>query len=296
MAERQIVTLPYGEGLDRATGRMVVQPSKFEDLRNVFMFDGKAQSRNGLIQESVLLDDVAGARDTAVLLQALRSTSTAMGIGYESATREIWVNTLTRDGEVPINVGLLGVLSASASFIPPIIIGADSDNKMFLAHNEPTLVDRIVTQFYDPLTSPNLNNLQADLDGEGAADVFFLGVVRHLSYIFGWGYGNATDPNRGDVVRVSLSGDSSMFRDTDFFEAGQQGEPVMVCRPASTFLMVFKETETYQIFGYSPDTFGIRPSDTLFGCIGSPLAVSIAACKGLVDNVLWHQRGNRADN
>jgi len=40
--------------------------------------------------------------------------------------------------------------------------------------------------------------------------------------------------------------------------------------------MVFKETETHQIFGYSPDTFGIRPADTLFGCVSSRLAVSVA--------------------
>lgn len=40
--------------------------------------------------------------------------------------------------------------------------------------------------------------------------------------------------------------------------------------------MVFKENETYEIFGYSPDTFGIRLADSLFGCVGSRLAVSVA--------------------
>ena len=286
-----IITLPYGEGLERSAGAMVVRPTSFDDLRNVHLRDGKAQARGGLTLASVLQDDGPTDLDVTVMLAALRSEAAAIGVGYNTtggANREIWANRMTIDGTNPVQVGQLGTLNAGATFVPPIIVGADSDNRFFFAHDEPLISSRLVTQYYDPGTFPNLNNLQADLDGNGQADVFFRGVVRHLSYVFGWGYGSATDKNRGDVVRVSNSGDSTIFEDFAFFEAGQKGEVVMVCRSAGTSLMVFKETESYEIFGYSPDTFGIRLADSLFGCVGSRLAVSVS---GTV--FFWSTQGPR---
>ena len=287
--DRRIITLPYGEGLERSKGIMVVNPTTFDDLRNVFQFDGKAQVRRGLTLASVLVDDQANDLDVTVMLEPLRSLSASMGVGYATASREVWLNRLAIDGTSPIEVGQLGTLGGDATFVPPVIIGADSDNKFFIAHDEPKLTARFVTQVFDPEGSPQLSPLKADLDGtSGDRDVFFRGVVRHLSYIFGWGFGNVQDPNRGDVVRVSNSGDSRVFEDFAFFEAGQQGETVMVCRSAGPTLSVFKETETYEIFGYSPDTFGIRLADSLFGCVGSRLAVSIA---GTV--FFWSTQGPR---
>ena len=290
--DRRIITLPYGEGLERSKGVMVVQPTTFEDLRNVFQFDGKAQVRKGTVLRSILQDDQPADLDVTVMLEPLRSESASMGVGYNTTggnNREVWLNRMLIDGTVPTPIGLLGVLDGGVTFEPPIIVGADSSNKFFIAHDEPNPTSRLVTQVYDPMDFPQLSNLQADLDGvSGQQDVFFRGVVRHLSYIFGWGYGSFSDPVRGDVVRVSNSGDSRIFEDFAFFEAGQQGETVMVCRSAGPTLSVFKETETYEIFGYSPDTFGIRLADSLFGAVGSRLAVSVA---GTV--FFWSTQGPR---
>ncbi len=291
--DRRVITLPYGEGLQRSTGVMVTRPQSFDDIRNMFLFEGKAQVRAGVDLKSVLQGDLITPEDldVTVMLEPLRSLSASMGVGYNTtggSNREVWLNRMLIDGTSPSVIGLLGVLDGAVTFVPPIIIGADSDNKFFIAHDEPNPTSRFVTQVYDPEDFPQLTNLQADLDGNGQADVKFRGVVRHLSYIFGWGFGNASDPVRGDVVRVSNSGDSRVFEDFAFFEAGQQGETVMLCRSAGPTLMVMKETETYEIFGYSPDTFGIRLADSLFGCVGSRLAVSIA---GTV--FFWSTQGPR---
>jgi len=292
--DRRVITLPYGEGLQRSTGVMVARPQSFDDIRNMFLFEGKAQVRAGVGLKSVLQGDLITPEDldVTVMLEPLRSLSASMGVGYNTtggSNREVWLNRMLIDGTNPSVIGLLGVLDGAVTFVPPIIIGADSDNKFFIAHDEPNPSSRFVTQVYDPEDFPQLTNLTADLAGNGAeSDVFFRGVVRHLSYIFGWGYGNVDDPVRGDVVRVSNSGDSRIFEDFAFFEAGQQGETVMVCRSAGPTLMVMKETETYEIFGYSPDTFGIRLADSLFGCVGSRLAVSIA---GTV--FFWSTQGPR---
>ena len=290
MAERRVVTLPMGEGLERSKGIMVVQATSFEDLRNVFLFDGKAQVRAGLANRSVLQDDVPANLDVTLMLAPFRSEAASIGVAFDDTSKEVWLNRLDIDGTNPSVIGSLGTLDAGITFDPPLIIGADSDNKFFIAHDEPNPTSRLVTQIYDPSSSPQISNLTADLDGiNGDQDVKFRGVVRHLSYIFGWGFGSFSDPVRGDVVRVSNSGDSKIFEDFAFFEAGQQGETVMVCRSAGPSLMVYKETETYEIFGYSPDTFGIRLADSLFGCVGSRLAVSVA---GTV--FFWSTQGPRA--
>jgi hypothetical protein len=283
-----------GEGLERSKGVMVVKPTTFEDIRNMFLFDGKAQVRSGLLAKGVLQDDQPVDLDVTVMLSPLRSEAASIGVGYNTTggtNREIWINRMAIDGTAPFSVGLYGVLPTDASFDPPIIIGADSDRRFFFAHDEPKALSRLVTKVYDPDEFPNLAPLLADLDGEGQNEVFFRGVVRHLSYIFGWGFGSSLDPVRDDVVRVSNSGDSTIFEDFAFFEAGQQGEVVMTCRSAGPSLMVFKENETYEIFGYSPDTFGIRLADSLFGAVGSRLAVSIA---GTV--FFWSTQGPRLTN
>ena len=285
---RRIITLPYGEGLQRSTGVMVVRATSFDDIRNMFLFEGKAQVRQGFALKSILQDDVPSDLDVTIMLAPFRSEAQSVGVGYDSVTKELWLNRLDIDGTNPTVIDSLGTLDGGITFDPPIIVGADSDNKFFFAHDEPNPTSRLVTQVFDPADFPQIQNLTANLDGNGEQDVFFRGVVRHLSYIFGWGFGSASDPVRGDVVRVSNSGDSKIFEDFAFFEAGQQGETVMVCRSAGPTLMVYKETETYEIFGYSPDTFGIRLADSLFGCVGSRLAVSVA---GTV--FFWSTQGPR---
>jgi len=290
--DRKIITLPYGEGLARSEGVMVVAPNSFDDIREFYFYKGRAQVRKGLTESTILIDDVgADILGPVVALAPLRAENAAMGVAHDPASEEIWVNRLAIDGTTPSNVGLFGLLPATATFDPPIIIMADTDGKQFIAHDEPFFNARIVTQYYDSLTFPFLNNLTADLDGNGDADVFFRGVARHLSYIFGWGFGSDSQKDRPSIVRVSTAGNVTQFLDDAFFDVGQPGEPVMVCRSAGAFFMVFKETETHQIFGYSPDTFGVRPSDTLYGCVSSRLAVSVA---GTV--FFWSVQGPRATN
>ena len=191
---RRIITLPYGEGLDRSTGVMVVRATSFDDIRNMFLFEGKAQVRDGLLTRSVLHDDQPVDLDVTVMLEPLRSLSASIGVGYNTTggnNREVWLNRLLIDGTNPEAIGLLGTLDSGVTFEPPIIIGADSDKKFFIAHDEPNPTSRLVTQVYDPEDFPQLTNLQGNLDGvSGQQDIFFRGVVRHLSYIFGWGYGS----------------------------------------------------------------------------------------------------------
>ncbi|MDH3368924.1 MAG: hypothetical protein OEO17_13875, partial [Gemmatimonadota bacterium] len=300
MAPRQRLFLPFGSGLDRASGVMVAEPTSFEDLRNVFLYRGKAQVRKGYERTSQLVDNVAGILDQVIELAPIRSEGAGMGVGYDQATRELHLNLMSIGGENPSHQasalanGQLFTLSLAATFDPPVLDMVDTYNRMFIAHQEPLIAARNATRIWSPAGSPAVQDLTADLDDDDVeAPVKFRGVTRYLSYLVGWGYGTESDPNRPEVVRVSLAGDPNLFDPRHWFKAGQRSEPVVTCRqagtpPRSASILAFKETETYEIFGYSPETFGIRPADRQFGCAGPRLAVTVG------DTVFfWSNQGPR---
>ncbi|MCL7965373.1 MAG: hypothetical protein M8858_08145 [marine benthic group bacterium] len=280
--DRKRLFLPFGDGLERAKGVMVTEPTQFEDLRNMILWDGKAEFRKGYSRTCVLIDDASADLETVLALSPIRAEGAAIGIGYESVNNRVHANLMGIDGTGPshIDSGLgndqVFDLSATATFDPPIIHLADTYNKCFIAHDEPAIAARAQTAYYDPNASPQIQYMTADLDSLGDNPVYFRGVTRFLSYLCGWGFGSDSEPDRPDIVRVSLAGDPLLYDPRHYFIAGQRSEPVMTCKPAGKLLQVFKETETYEIFGYSPETFGIRPADTRYGCVGSRLAVSLA--------------------
>ena len=280
--DRQRLFLPFGEGLERAKGVMVTQPTQFEDLRNVILWDGKAEIRKGYSRTTTLIDDAAADMETVVALSPIRAESAALGVGYNSGSKELHANLMGIDGTGASHLasgepsGELFILSGSATFDPPMLHLADTFNKCFIAHDEPQFSARAQTMYYDPNASPQIQLLTADLDGKGDNPVYFRGVTRFTNFLAGWGFGSDSEGDRPDIVRVSLAGDPLLYDPRHWLIAGQRNEPVMTCRPAGKLLQVFKETDTYEIFGYSAETFGIRPADTLFGSVGSRLAVAVA--------------------
>lgn len=295
MPERKRLFLPFGGGLEREKGVMVTEPTKFEDLRNVILYGGKAQFRKGYSRTCTLVDNLTADLETVLALGPVRAEGAALGIGYDNTSKEAHVNLMGIDGTGPSHIpssnpnGELFTLGGGATFDPPVVHLADTYNKCFMAHDEPQISARAQTAYYDPNASPQIQLLAADLDGAGSNPVYFRGVTRFLSYLVGWGFGSNTEPDRPDIVRVSLAGDPLLFDARHYFIAGQRNEPVMTCSPAGKLLLAFKETETHEVFGYSPETFGIRPADTLFGCVGSRLAISVAKTV-----YFWSVQGPRA--
>jgi hypothetical protein len=78
-----------------------------------------------------------------------------------------------------------------------------------------------------------------------------------------------------------------------YFIVGNRGDPIVTCRPCrgipNPSLLVFKESETYELFGYDRASFGVRLIDPYFGIAGPMLA---AAFNGVVFG--WSLDGPRA--
>lgn len=370
MPDRPRLPLVFGSGLDRATGVLGTDPRSMRDLRNVYLYRGKAQARKGHSVVNSFLDDGGLAVQDVVLIHPMQAEQIGVVVGYQDTDRELHVYRVSGDGIGTNRIGSWFTLAASAHE-PPRAFAAESYRKMFLAHDETRFNRRAQTFYYDPFDVPQLRALTANLgrgsggpEGAGVlsvngahavdattisvakaagvnwnakegdiitfqgdpqqyaiaadvtvvqdantnvtitpglefalvggeaitvrANVRFRGVTRYLNYAVGWGYGTGADPDRAEIVRVSLPGNPLEWKAPHYFIAGLGDDPVLNCLPTNDRLIVFKGAEQYEIVGYSRQTFGIKPGDRLYGLAGSRLGVSI---NGMV--YFWSLEGPR---
>lgn len=281
MGERNHLTIPFGGGLDRESGVLTVQPSAFSDLRNVHLHDGRAELRKGLLQK-LSLD---GVTDILGIFPA-RTAGIGVVIAYASGPRTVSLWITSGDVSTTAKVGDLPWTIAAGAVSPPRIFGADSYDKLLIAHDEPNFAYRNCTALYD-IGAGTIDNFLSPTLGT----VKFRGVYTYLSYMIGWGHGTDTDPDRPEIVRTSLPAEPTNFDINHYFVAGQRGDPVLRCEAAGDVLAVRKQSQSYDIFGYDRSTFGIKPSDRLFGIGGSRLGITVGAV-----NYFWSLDGPRSSS
>lgn len=287
MPERQRVPLPMGPGLDRSSAKIDRPPGAVLDIRNLLLKEQKAQARGGITEQVGVTMDGGGTADDIVFVAAHRAAVRNVLVAHRSASTEpLQVFRTATNGLNPIFADGWPAPPATRPE-PPVVHGAEVYTRFFLAHDEEDIGYRRPTQI---LTSAGvLSTLQADLDGAGNNDVYFRGVFRYLSYLGGWGFGTDADPDRGEIVRLSLPDDATVFRKEHLFYCGARGEPVIACAPTSNRILVLKERETHVITGYDRSTFGVRQIDPSYGVV-SPRAWAVL--EGVV--YVWSVEGPRA--
>lgn len=272
---RQRLPVPWGEGLDRASGAMAIAPSSFTDLRNVRLADGRVEYRKGLAR----LTAISGA--TAILaVTPIRAQGLAAVVTYHDPTRVVSLYFVDATGTDIAFVATLYVIPAGAAS-PPSIIMAASYDKLLIAHDEANFALRQQTMVYAPADN-TVTPLLADFAREGTSyPVKFRGVARHLAYLVGWGYGqHSSDPavdteDRPETLRISDPGEPTTFQPEHYFLVGQQGDPIIGCGPVGGVLGIGKAGESYKLVGYDRTTFGVVPLDPQFGLLASKLHVSV---------------------
>ena len=279
MPEKQRAQLVFGSGFDRETGVMATAPASFEDLRNVILFQGKAQTRKGL--EPMLEFPVTHL----LAIQPLRSEGAGMIVTYDQVTGLVDIYRVDAAATAFSFVGNWFQMDGGAA--PPVVITTEVFGRVFFAHNDKFEAQRADTYVYNPFGADLLGPIEADLDGQGVHPIKFAGVVRHLDYLFGWGFGTLSQ-DRPEMVRVSMPGQPTVFHKEHYFVIGDRRDPVIACVPFASTLGVWKDAETHEIFGYARATFGSRIIDPLYGCIGSRLAVNVTG--GLF---FWSEIGPR---
>ena len=293
---RKRVPIPFGGGVDRHSGVMVVEAPSFEYLWNVHLFRGKAQLRRGLDPILTAFADGGATIDSVLAIQALQSRNVAVIVGYDSAAQAVHVYTVNGDGTgTPVHIGLWFTLAAGAAD-PPTIIACEGYERVFLAHDERYLSFRASTVYYD-IVSTSLKTLSADWAvGDTLApvdadeEIKFRGVTTYLDYLVGWGFGTKTD-GRAEIVRISLPEDQATFDAEHYWTVGQKGVPVLACAAAGDVLLAMKASSTHRLIGTSWLDFGMLMADARYGIAGSRLAVPHRG-----ELYVWTQEGPRVSS
>jgi hypothetical protein len=244
-----------------------------------------------------LLDDDGNPCTAVSGIHNQRTNREGIVIGYQAATRKVFVYRTTTLGENPEILersdgeNYWFILPEAASE-PPRVFMADTYGKVFLAHDEPFEALRGETYYYDGTEGRPLRPLLADLDRTGTENpIKFRGVVTHLAYLLGWGFGHNTVKDRPEIVRASLPGEPTVFEPEHLWYAGQVGDPVLNVVPCGDVAVVLKEAELHQIVGYDRASFGIRPLDPHEGVRASHLAIGhLGRC------YFWSADGPRVTN
>lgn len=286
--------LIFGGGLDRETGAMAMQPGGMEDVRNVHALQGKFQVRRGF--ERVLTFNDGTDEQTDVLGGvAMRGRRAAVHVTYDSVNYKVnvfigdatgtWASFLA---EWPFKKEDNSDILSATNADPPVIILAEYNNLVFLAHSVNDVNARAQTHYVYWDESAGEYKLGAMFNrwrDSGAVlqdmKTRFRGVTKHLDYLVGWGWGT-TEEDRPELVRVSepgvpLSGlqNGSAFNHYHYWIPGDEGDPVITCQPAAETLLCFKESETWELYGDSFLDFGQRRINARYGMLEPRLAVNI---------------------
>lgn len=290
-----IIQIPFGPGLDKESGSLIVQPNRMQDLRNVYHHEGSLVVRKGVEKTVDFFDFVATTTPASHVLMgiAIRSENAGIVVTFEETLRKVTVHRVDALGTTATAIGHWewreGTVVWPGTEIPKIIL-AEIFGTVYMAHDDSFASRRANTYVYDPFFGPgqltplravltrphDLSAEEAHIDPDSEA-VRFRGVVRHLSYLFGWGWGNSgPDGIRPEMLRSSYPGEPRRFDPDHYWIVGDRRDPIVSAAPARQTLLVAKQTETHQIIGYSRQTFGQRPYDHLYGCLGGRLMTSVA--------------------
>jgi len=275
------VPIVFGKGLDRETGVMAMETGGMEDLRNVHLLDGKVQVRRGF--ERVLTFTDPSDNDQTHILGGIPvlGERAAIYVTYDQLNGKVnvwygdgaasWVSYL---GEWEFkNASDVDLIAAADE--PPVISMAEMAGTILLAHDKSDVDYRAQTAIItkNAVTFAWQLNLLT-VDWSGIQKVRFRGVVKHIEYICGWGWGSDSE-DRPEIVRVSEPGVPNSFSVTDYWLPGDAGDPVTACYSSGETLLAFKETHTWELFGNNRANFGQRLLDGLYGMLHSRLAVSV---------------------
>lgn len=326
MTTPRIIQVPFGPGLDKESGAMVVKPGSMLDLRNLYHHEGSLVARHGM-EKKIRFVDYQTSNDATHILAgiAIRSERIGIVVSFYEPTGHVTIHrvdgagtTATPLGNWPYDWdGTTATLAWPTTEIPKVVL-AEIYGTVYFAHDERYATRRAPTWVYDPFfeysDEGGLSGLKAAFGGDhnytaeqvhllpvynplDAGDTYddaskseivrFRGVTRHLDYLVGWGWGNILEA-RPELVRISYPGEPRRFHPDHYWIAGDKRDPVINCKTARKTLLVFKETETFRIHGYSRATFGIEPYDNLYGCLSGRLARTVSG-----EVFFWSAEGPR---
>lgn len=150
LANRTRVPLVFGQGLDRSTGKMAVEPSRPQDIRNFHLYEGKAELRKGYLAAVGPLTVPAGKPTDAgatcgkiLAIQPLQSDGSAIVVGLIGQNLHVW--RVEGDASGFSYVAFWHTIPTGGV---ARVRSCETYGVAVLAHDEPALAKRGATMFY----------------------------------------------------------------------------------------------------------------------------------------------------
>lgn len=283
---KQSVLLPWALGVDRDTGAPSEDPTSFSDMRNVVFQNAAVRIRAGLGTAVAQLSEDLVAYGTPFL-----AYGTIVWVIFNPTTRAVEVVETDLQGQNEVAVGTWGTLNASAT-TPPRFLAAESYGVLVFAHDDPNVTVRLPNYRFDPASvGTEWAVVTADLDGLGVQNVVARGVVQHLGYIWYWGFGSNSDPDRPEILRRSTPDDPTTLLPEAYIEFGARLSPIIGCVSGNNALLVFKSSSWYRLDGSVSADFSPRLVDPAVGLVSPRALVNL---QGIV--YWWSPYGPRSTN
>lgn len=268
------------------------EPNDFVRLDNWTTFRGRFALRSPIFLTTTLT--AADANATRALAGVYHDGKLWLAV-YRDANDDVRLWELTTTGAFTADRGAIWT-SITTTIPRPIMCSFEGGSatagtkRIYIADYD----EQQNTRFWD---STSINTLTVDFDDSGSAEsVKFHYVFPYQFHLWGAGFFQGTT-GRKEMLRFSQPGlipavdpdtlDSVEWFAADFRSAGRRGDKITNLALSGGPMIVFKDRQTYALFGYDSQSWAIRQLSERAGAIG-PYA-SASTGDGLC--FFWSERG-----
>lgn len=213
---------------------------------------------------------------------AVQGTASAASAGvafsFDTSGNKIYLHQLGEDDSI---LRTMDAITSYTEAKPPQMTGFEMFSKFYFCPDaREAVASRKGLHTFDP-TGPTVSQISANVGG-GSAVLRFKGIAKHRgATILGWGYFDATTPDRPEIVRYCKYADPATWvadaepTTAGYFVCGTRGLPVTACATAGQVTIIGKPTEIFALDGDYSEQFYTRQIGSAHG----PLSVT-----GMVSN------------
>lgn len=206
------------------------------------------------------------------------AASAGVAFSFNGSTDAIYLHQL---GEADTILRTLTAVSSYTEAAPPQMTGFEMFGKFYYCPDgREAAASRRGLHTFDPAAAGTIAQISADVGG-GAAVLRFKGIAKHRGgTILGWGYLDATTPDRAEAVRYCKYGDPATWvADTTpttagYFLCGTLGLPVVACAASGQYTVIGKPTEVFVLDGDYSEQFYLRQIGQAHGPLSTTGMVS----------------------
>lgn len=297
---------PFTHGSIDTTNALLDMTGALKDASNLYVVGlNQVRLRNGSGAVMTFHDD-AGTPANVTSIRAVQpfkdralviahSTNTSKTYGYVVAADFTgWYSssdTLTTGTTAAPTVTLWTSIT-----VPPDVYVAEGLGIAFVAHTQAADASGLNWPTYrigyniDSVNTWTAQTLQSNLDGVGAANIYFSGVIAFEQHLWGWGFGAGNtaatgyNPSRARFSNIIFGFNDAANVERDFFQSeddldlgnrtGSAREKILAAAVAGQTLFLFGHETVSRVQGYDRDSWQKTIVDTTYGIVGPKACVS----------------------